>query len=130
MVACCPAGVRVHWPLAEGLTTLVPPTASPYFRQQGRLEPEREEDETTTVRDIMNAGVTCVGEHETLSAAARHLPKHAVVQFDQGDLFARGDCQLVRSEGQLALAVKVVRQCRRLCPSTTLEVTRCAMRSH
>jgi CBS domain-containing protein len=27
----------------------------------------------TTARDIMNAGVTCVGEHETLSAAAQHM---------------------------------------------------------
>jgi len=45
-----------------------------------------------TARDIMNAGVTWVGEHETLSAAAqhtrendiditRHQPEHAVVQF-------------------------------------------------
>lgn len=27
----------------------------------------------TTARDIMNAGVTCVGEHETLNAAAQHM---------------------------------------------------------
>ena len=27
----------------------------------------------TTARDIMNAGVTCVGEHETLIAAAQHM---------------------------------------------------------
>lgn len=27
----------------------------------------------TTARDIMNAGVTCVGEHETLTAAAQHM---------------------------------------------------------
>ncbi|OBH60324.1 CBS domain-containing protein [Mycobacterium sp. E2479] len=27
----------------------------------------------TTARDIMNAGVTCVGEHETLSVAAQHM---------------------------------------------------------
>jgi CBS domain-containing protein len=27
----------------------------------------------TTARDIMNSGVTCVGEHETLSAAAQHM---------------------------------------------------------
>lgn len=27
----------------------------------------------TTARDIMNAGVTCVGEHETLAAAAQHM---------------------------------------------------------
>lgn len=27
----------------------------------------------TTARDIMNAGVICVGEHETLSAAAQHM---------------------------------------------------------
>ncbi|HTY32258.1 CBS domain-containing protein [Mycobacterium sp.] len=27
----------------------------------------------TTARDIMSAGVTCVGEHETLSAAAQHM---------------------------------------------------------
>ncbi|WP_293043733.1 hypothetical protein [Mycobacterium sp.] len=44
----------------------------------------------TAARDIMNSGVSCMGEHETLSAAARHmrehdigrhLPKHAVVRF-------------------------------------------------
>jgi len=27
----------------------------------------------TTARDIMSAGVICVGEHETLSAAAQHM---------------------------------------------------------
>ncbi len=27
----------------------------------------------TTARDIMHAGATCVGEHETLTAAARHM---------------------------------------------------------
>lgn len=27
----------------------------------------------TTARDIMHAGVACVGEHETLTAAARHM---------------------------------------------------------
>ncbi len=27
----------------------------------------------TTARDIMNPGVTCIGEHETLSAAAQHM---------------------------------------------------------
>lgn len=27
----------------------------------------------TTARDIMNAGVTCVGEHETLTAAAQQM---------------------------------------------------------
>lgn len=27
----------------------------------------------TTARDIMNAGVTCVGEHETLTAAAQYM---------------------------------------------------------
>ena len=27
----------------------------------------------TTADEIMNAGVTCVGEHETLSAAAQHM---------------------------------------------------------
>ncbi|WP_406815412.1 CBS domain-containing protein [Mycobacterium sp. M23085] len=27
----------------------------------------------TTARDIMNAGVTCVGERETLNAAAQHM---------------------------------------------------------
>jgi CBS domain-containing protein len=32
----------------------------------------------TTARDIMNAGVTCVGEHETLSAAAQHMREHNV----------------------------------------------------
>jgi CBS domain-containing protein len=31
------------------------------------------EDAMTTARDIMNAGVTCVGEHETLTAAAQHM---------------------------------------------------------
>jgi CBS domain-containing protein len=38
------------------------------------MEPEPEEVRTmTTARDIMNADVTCVGEHETLSAAAQHM---------------------------------------------------------
>ena len=32
----------------------------------------------TTARDIMNAGVTCVGGHETLSAAAQHMREHNV----------------------------------------------------
>ena len=32
----------------------------------------------TTARDIMNAGVTCVGEHETLSAAAQHMREHNI----------------------------------------------------
>ena len=32
----------------------------------------------TTARDIMNAGVTCVGEHETLSAAAQHMREHDI----------------------------------------------------
>ena len=27
----------------------------------------------TTARDIMHAGATCVGEHETLTAAAQHM---------------------------------------------------------
>jgi len=27
----------------------------------------------TTARDIMDAGATCVGEHETLTAAAQHM---------------------------------------------------------
>jgi len=32
----------------------------------------------TTARDIMNAGVTCVGAHETLSAAAQHMREHNI----------------------------------------------------
>jgi CBS domain-containing protein len=32
----------------------------------------------TSARDIMNAGVTCVGEHETLSAAAQHMREHDI----------------------------------------------------
>ncbi|WP_204079497.1 CBS domain-containing protein [Mycobacterium riyadhense] len=32
----------------------------------------------TTARDIMNAGVTCVGEHETLTAAAEHMREHDI----------------------------------------------------
>ncbi|KKC04715.1 CBS domain-containing protein [Mycobacterium nebraskense] len=32
----------------------------------------------TTARDIMNAGVTCVGEHETLTAAAQHMREHNI----------------------------------------------------
>jgi hypothetical protein len=32
----------------------------------------------TTARDTMNVGVTCVGEHETLSAAAQHMREHNV----------------------------------------------------
>lgn len=32
----------------------------------------------TTARDIMNAGVTCVGEHETLTAAAQHMREQDV----------------------------------------------------
>ena len=32
----------------------------------------------TTARDIMNAGVTCVGEHETLSAEAQHMREHDI----------------------------------------------------
>ena len=27
----------------------------------------------TTARDIMHTGATCVGEHETLTAAAQHM---------------------------------------------------------
>lgn len=32
----------------------------------------------TTARDIMNAGVTCVGEHETLTAAAQYMREHDI----------------------------------------------------
>lgn len=32
----------------------------------------------TTARDIMHAGVTCVGVHETLAAAAGHMREHNV----------------------------------------------------
>lgn len=32
----------------------------------------------TTARDIMNAGVTCVSEHETLAAAAQHMREHNI----------------------------------------------------
>jgi len=32
----------------------------------------------STARDIMSAGVTCVGEHETLSAAAQHMREHDI----------------------------------------------------
>lgn len=32
----------------------------------------------TTARDIMNAGVTCVGEHETLGAAGQHVREHDI----------------------------------------------------
>ena len=31
------------------------------------------EDIMTTARDIMHAGATCIGEHETLDAAAQHM---------------------------------------------------------
>jgi CBS domain-containing protein len=40
----------------------------------------------TTARDIMNAGVTCVGEHETLNAAAQHMR-----EYDIGALPICGD---------------------------------------
>lgn len=32
----------------------------------------------TKVRDIMHAGATCVGEHETLTAAAQHMRDHGI----------------------------------------------------
>ncbi|MCV7103423.1 CBS domain-containing protein [Mycobacterium palustre] len=32
----------------------------------------------TTVREIMSAGVTCVGERETLTAAAQHMREHDI----------------------------------------------------
>lgn len=32
----------------------------------------------TTARDIMHAGTTCVGKHETLAAVARHMGEHGV----------------------------------------------------
>lgn len=32
----------------------------------------------TTARDIMTAGVACVGERETLSAAAQHMREHDI----------------------------------------------------
>jgi CBS domain-containing protein len=32
----------------------------------------------TTARDVMNAGVTCVGERETFSAAAQHMREHDI----------------------------------------------------
>ncbi|ORB50382.1 CBS domain-containing protein [Mycobacterium persicum] len=32
----------------------------------------------TTARDIINAGVTCIGEHETLTAAAQHMRERDV----------------------------------------------------
>ncbi|BBX95808.1 CBS domain-containing protein [Mycobacterium lacus] len=34
--------------------------------------------QTLSARDIMNAGVTCVGEHETLTAAAEHMREHDI----------------------------------------------------
>jgi hypothetical protein len=60
-------GPRGYWPAAEGLTTLVATTASSYFRQQTGIEPAVEEDAMTIALDMMNAGVTGVGEHETLT---------------------------------------------------------------
>jgi hypothetical protein len=32
----------------------------------------------TTAPGIMNGGMTCVGEHETLSAAAQHMREHNI----------------------------------------------------
>lgn len=32
----------------------------------------------TTAKDIMNVGVTCVGEGETIMAAAQHMREHAI----------------------------------------------------
>lgn len=32
----------------------------------------------TTAKDIMHSGATCVGEHETLAAAARHMREQSV----------------------------------------------------
>lgn len=40
--------------------------------------PVPEENTVTTARDIMHADATCVGEHETLTAAARHMAELGV----------------------------------------------------
>lgn len=32
----------------------------------------------TTARDIMHSGVTCVGQHETVTDAARHMAEHSI----------------------------------------------------
>ena len=34
----------------------------------------------TTAKDIMHTGVTCIGEHETLTAAAQHMRDLGVVR--------------------------------------------------
>jgi hypothetical protein len=35
----------------------------------------------TTAKDIMHTGVTCIGEHETLTAAAQHMRDLGVGAF-------------------------------------------------
>lgn len=81
----------------------------------------------TTARDIMNAGVTCVGEHETLTAAAQYMREHDIGALPicgdddrlHGMLTAHGPRQLATSDHPPA----------RKALSASIGGTQCVMRS-